>query len=54
MKDLCQSLEKLPDGVETLMDEFFRWSYKMCDCDWNQPGIISQWMAFLHTQEELI
>lgn len=53
MDALCQSLEKLPGGVETFMGEFFRWSYKMCDYDWNQPRVDQPVDGFfIHTQEE--
>lgn len=52
MEDLCQSLEQLPDGAETFMGEFFRWSHISCVTVIGiSPGLISQWMAFLHTQE---
>lgn len=39
MEGLPESLEQLSDGVETSTGEFFRWSYKMCDCNWNQSVI---------------
>lgn len=46
---LYQSLEQLSDGVETHMGEFFRWSFKMCDCDWNQP-VTGQPVAGFYTE----
>lgn len=39
MEGLHESLEQLSGGVETSTGEFFRGSYKMCDCDWNQSVI---------------